>query len=64
MGNGVNGFVVPNRDPAALAEKVNHILDNKDIAQRFGKESRKRAENFSIRNTVEKTAAVYHSLGI
>jgi glycosyltransferase involved in cell wall biosynthesis len=62
--NGVNGFVVPNRDPVALAEKVNYTLDNIDIAQRFGKESRKRAENFSIRNTVEKTAAIYHSLGI
>lgn len=60
--NDVNGFVVPNRDAAALAEKVNYILDNKDIAQRFGEESRKRAENFSIRNTVEKTAAIYHSL--
>lgn len=62
--NDINGFVVPNRDLVALAEKVNYILDNKDIAQRFGKESRKRAENFSIRNTAEKTAAIYHSLGI
>ncbi len=61
--NGVNGFVVSS-DPVALAEKVNYALDNIDIAQRFGKESRKRAEKFSIRNTIEKTAAIYHSLGV
>lgn len=60
--NGVNGFVVVNRDPMALAEKVNYILDNIDVAQRLGKESRKIAETFSIQNTVEKTMEVYNSL--
>ncbi len=61
--DGVNGFIIPPRDPRALAEKVNFILDNPDIQQKFSGESRRKAESFSLQNTVEKTMKVYESLG-
>lgn len=60
--NDVNGFIVHIRNPATLAEKVNYILNNIDIAKKFGKESRKIAESFSIQNTVKKTIEIYKSL--
>lgn len=61
--DGVNGFIISPRDPRALAEKVNFILDNPDIQQKFSGESRRKAESFSLQNTVEKTMKVYESLG-
>jgi len=62
VGESINGFVTPPRDPKSLAEKVNFILNNKSIERRFGKESRKRAEMFSIQNNVKKTMKIYESL--
>lgn len=57
-----NGFIIPPRDPGALSEKVNFILDNPDIQQKFSEESRRKAESFSLHNTVEKTMKVYKKL--
>jgi len=39
--NGVNGFVVPIKDPKSLAEKIIYLLKNEDVRKRFGKISRK-----------------------
>ena len=61
--DGQNGFIVPPRDPGALSEKVNFILGNPDIQQKFSEESRRKAESFSLHNTVEKTMKVYELLG-
>lgn len=35
--NGVNGFVVPVKDPKSLAEKIIYLLQNEDIRKQFGK---------------------------
>lgn len=37
--DGVNGFLVPVRDPAALAEKMRAFLQDPDLAHRMGQES-------------------------
>jgi glycosyltransferase involved in cell wall biosynthesis len=34
--DGVNGFLVPTRDPRMLAEKILYLAKNRDIASRFG----------------------------
>jgi glycosyltransferase involved in cell wall biosynthesis len=39
--DGVNGFVIPVKDPKLLAERVIHLLKNEDIRRRFGNISRK-----------------------
>lgn len=39
--NGVNGFVVPVKDPKSLAEKIIYLLQNEDIRKKFGKTNRK-----------------------
>ncbi|MEM4222080.1 MAG: glycosyltransferase family 4 protein [archaeon] len=38
--NGVNGFIVPKRSSAALAEKLNILLGDKTLREKMGKKSR------------------------
>ena len=46
--NGIAGFLVPQRDPAALADALKRLLGDMDMVERFGKASRRRvAEEFS-----------------
>jgi glycosyltransferase involved in cell wall biosynthesis len=42
--DGVNGYLVPMRDPAAMAEALARLIDNGYERRRMGRESRKRAE--------------------
>jgi glycosyltransferase involved in cell wall biosynthesis len=42
--DGVSGFVVPGGNAAALAERVVRVLNDSDLARRFGKEARRAAE--------------------
>jgi glycosyltransferase involved in cell wall biosynthesis len=39
--NGENGFIVPTKDPKALAGKIIYLLENEDIRMTFGKKNRK-----------------------
>lgn len=42
--NGKSGFVVPTRDPVALAQKVEILLGDPDLRRSFGREARCRAK--------------------
>lgn len=37
----VNGFIIPLKDPKALAEKIIYLLKNEDVRMRFGMRNRK-----------------------
>ena len=39
--DGVSGFIVPLKDPEALAEKIIYLLKNKDVRMGFGMKNRK-----------------------
>ena len=41
---GVNGYLVPPRDPAALAEAMRRFVDSPDLIPALGRESRRLAE--------------------
>jgi glycosyltransferase involved in cell wall biosynthesis len=57
------GFVVPARDPAALAKAIDSLLGNPDLAGRFGRAGRERiAEHFGERAMVQRTIAAYRDL--
>jgi phosphatidylinositol alpha-mannosyltransferase len=45
--DGIDGMLVPPRDPAALARAVSEILDDPDTAKRFGEAGRARAARYS-----------------
>jgi glycosyltransferase involved in cell wall biosynthesis len=49
VANNASGFLVPSGDPAALADALDKVVSDKELARRFGEHGRKRArEIFSI----------------
>lgn len=50
--NGVNGYIICNLDsesgPIELAEKIQYIIDNPEIQEKYSKESLKRIKGYSI----------------
>ena len=60
---GINGLVVPTRDPEALARAILRIVQDRDLASRFGNASRKRVEaEFSLERCLDKYERLYLSL--
>ncbi len=60
VSNGVNGFLVPANDFQLLAEKIHAIIDDKDLRDEMGKESRRVAEQqFSIEKVNSETLTLY-----
>ena len=63
VAEGETGFLVDPGNAAELAERVNELLGDPELAARFGKAGRKRAvEHFSWRTIAERTADLYRSL--
>jgi glycosyltransferase involved in cell wall biosynthesis len=60
---GVNGFLVPLRDPAALSQAILHLLGSPDLRRQFGRLSRQRAlERFDLAVVVGQTRRLYRDL--
>jgi glycosyltransferase involved in cell wall biosynthesis len=61
--NGVNGFLVPVHDVAALAQTIACLVEQPELRERFGRISRRRAvERFSISLIAAQTGQVYQQL--
>jgi glycosyltransferase involved in cell wall biosynthesis len=61
--DGVNGLVVPPRDPAALAAAILRIVEDRTLASRFGAASRKRVEaEYSLQLCLEKYERLFRAL--
>lgn len=61
--DGVTGFLVPPRDPAALATRLHALLTNPAQAQQMGRAARARVEGeFTWPVVAKRTAALYTSL--
>jgi len=61
--DGVTGYLVPPRDPAALASRIVELLKNRSLCERMGHAAFDRArERFTVAKMVDGTAAVYKSL--
>lgn len=58
--DGKNGFLVPPKDPEALAEKMERLLLDPDLCQRFGREGRKKVEReFNLKTEVNKLIKIW-----
>ncbi len=63
--NGKSGFLVPERDINALAEKLEYIMQNSDLWFRFGLAGRKHIENnYDIRDVMDKLTNIYESISV
>jgi glycosyltransferase involved in cell wall biosynthesis len=61
--DGVDGILVPPRDPNALAAAINKIIEDKEFASSLGSAARKRVEReFTVEKMITETEKVYHSL--
>ena len=61
--HGDNGFLVPNRDPEALAEALATLIQDPSLRQRMGASGRRRAETeFASSLVCEATLALYREL--
>jgi glycosyltransferase involved in cell wall biosynthesis len=61
--HGVTGLLAPPRDSFALAHAMLHLLENPDLAARFGAAGRQRAANvFSVERAVRETERLYTGL--
>lgn len=61
--DGVSGFLVPVRDPQALAGRLRQLINDAPLRQRMGKAGRQKAEReFDIRSVVNKHLEIYHRL--
>lgn len=62
VADGVNGFLVPPGDHAALAGKITELLRNADLRKRFSSAGKIRARDFSKENMADGTEKVYMEL--
>jgi glycosyltransferase involved in cell wall biosynthesis len=61
--DGLNGHVVPMRDPETLAQRINILLSSPEAMARMGRESRRRAEEeFDWKLIAARTKEVYEEL--
>jgi glycosyltransferase involved in cell wall biosynthesis len=60
VADGETGFLVPVRDPAALADRIVRLLQRDDLRAAFGETGRQRVEQrFSAEQMVAATLAAY-----
>lgn len=61
--DGYNGFLIPIKDSAALAEKLKTLIDDEELRKTFGRNSRIIAEQkFSIEDVIQTHLSIYKQL--
>lgn len=61
--DGETGFLVPEKEPAALAEKLDILLSDRALGKQMGRRGRELVcEEFNIRKQTKKLEAIYDSL--
>jgi len=58
---GENGFMVGERDPKLLADKIELLLKNDNLRQQMGEKARKFAQGFGMKKYVDQLLLIYKS---
>lgn len=58
---GANGYLAKVGDTATLAQGICSVIANEELRKRFGTESKRRSENFSLEKTMEKWDNLFKS---
>jgi D-inositol-3-phosphate glycosyltransferase len=61
--DGENGFLVPSRDPEALAERIFTLLNDPNCRRQLGQQARQHAQKYAWPNIVEQMLEVYRDVG-
>jgi glycosyltransferase involved in cell wall biosynthesis len=65
VAEGVNGFLIPVRNAAALAERIEYLLDHPELCLAFGRAGREKVlQEFDQKIIFQQTWAAYRSLGL
>jgi glycosyltransferase involved in cell wall biosynthesis len=61
--DGITGIITPQRNPQKLAENMQYLLNNKDIAEQMGRRGKERVlEHFSLYEMTKKFVDLYGKL--
>jgi glycosyltransferase involved in cell wall biosynthesis len=60
--DGENGFIVPNNDINAFAEKVCLLMDNQDLRENMAKKCMESVKKFSIENIVNEWEKLFKEI--
>lgn len=60
--NGITGFVVPPRNPIALAEAINKILGDANLYNNFSQNAKERFKEFEISNIGNRIIDLYKEI--
>ncbi len=60
--DGVDGFVVPKKDPRALADKIDWCYNHQKELEQMGKNAREKAKQYNWNNIIEKYISVWTKL--
>jgi glycosyltransferase involved in cell wall biosynthesis len=64
LDDGVTGFLVPTRDPQALATALLRLQRDDELARRIGMAARRHVElNFDVRHMVARYERIYETVG-
>jgi glycosyltransferase involved in cell wall biosynthesis len=60
--DGLDGFIVPIRDPDSLANRIAYLLENKELRIEMGKAAKRKAEKYSWDNLQPRLLQVWRNL--
>lgn len=60
--DGVEGFIIPERDPAALAERIRQLTGDRALRERMAAAAKERARNFTWKQYGERLQSVFEQI--
>ena len=60
--DGVNGYLVKLNDSETMAERINYLIENPEIIEKFGKAALELVQKYSVENAVREMEEIYKEL--
>lgn len=60
--DGIEGFIIPERDPEALANRIEELVENRELRDRMAAAARERAKDYTWDKYAERLLAVFQMI--